>query len=71
MLGRGKDILDKNNDALTSLVKTGGCVEVTVAVSSVARGKSTSMGTGLGTRASTKETAATGKSEKNETGSKL
>lgn len=45
MLGRGKDILDENNDALTSLVKTAGCVEATVAVSSVARGKSTSTGT--------------------------
>lgn len=45
MLGRGKDILNKNNDALTSLVKTGGCVDVTVYVPSVATGKSTSMGT--------------------------
>lgn len=44
MLGRGKDTLDKNNDALTSFVRTGGCVEVTVAVPSVARGKNT-MGT--------------------------
>lgn len=25
MLGRGKEMLDKNNDALTGLVKTGGC----------------------------------------------
>lgn len=27
MSGRGKDTLDKNNDALTSFVKTGSCVE--------------------------------------------
>lgn len=45
MLGKWKDTLDKNNDTLTSLVKTGGCVEVAVSVPSVARGKSTSMGT--------------------------
>lgn len=32
MLGKGKDILDKNNDTLTSLVKTVGCVEVAVSV---------------------------------------
>lgn len=30
MPGKEKDILDKTNDVQISLVKTGGCIEVTV-----------------------------------------
>lgn len=35
MLGKEEDILDKNNDVHTSLVKTGGCVEAIVYVLSL------------------------------------
>lgn len=52
MLGKEEDILDKNNEVQKSLVKTGGCVEVTVYVLSISglreklkQGKSSSMGT--------------------------
>lgn len=71
MLGKEEDILDKNNDVQKSLVKTGGCVEVTVYDLSISglREKLKHWDTILGTRASTKETAATGKSV--EAGSKL
>lgn len=35
MLGKEEDILDKNNDVQTSLVKTGGCIEAIVYVLSL------------------------------------
>lgn len=70
ILEKGKNILDKNNDARTSLVKTSGYVKVTVCLLSTSglKEKHKHRDTVLGRRASTKE-ITTGKSV--ETGSKL